>query len=222
MRATILPLSAAIVLAAGWYGGPGALAQDGRVVRDLPAVPGVYALSLLTVPAVGDELGLSAAQARGAREAYEKYREADERLPVAPATGRDKEEADRRWRELQTESQRAVAGLLTPAQAQRFREIRLQRAGALALADATLAAELKLTADQRKAVRAIAADREEQAKAVTADSTRTNREVAVKLDELTKAAGAKVLKALTDAQRKQWEEMIGKPFRWPDPSKAKD
>jgi len=83
------------------------------------------------------------------------------------------------------------------------------------LADPQLAAELKLTEDLRKAVKAIAEDRAAKARAVVEDGASSARETAAKLTELTKAADAEVRKRLTADQKAKWEEMIGKPFRWP-------
>jgi hypothetical protein len=99
-------------------------------------------------------------------------------------------------------------------------EGRLERAGvphSFLLAAKAVQDELKLTEEQRKAIKAIAEDRAEKAKGVLADSTLTHREVAAKLTELTKAADEEVRKRLTADQKAKWEKMIGEPFHWPKP-----
>jgi len=74
---------------------------------------------------------------------------------------------------------------------------------------------LKLTDGQRKAIKVIAEGRATKAKAAVNDPTLTNREVAAKITEITKAVDADVRKRLTGDQKAKWERLIGKPFRWP-------
>src|SRR5262249_37019809 len=155
----LLFATAAFVVAAALGRGAGATAQARQAVRDRPITPGMIQLSLLAVTEVQAELRLSAEQVRNAREASERYQKALAETSVLSADERDQAEADGRWRKLRDESEKTVEAVLSPAQLKRLREIRLQQAGAVALADPKLAAELKLTGDQRKAVRVIAADR---------------------------------------------------------------
>jgi hypothetical protein len=67
------------------------------------------------------------------------------------------------------------------------------------------------------AIKAIADDRAAKTKGVLADSALTEREVAVKLTELTKATDAEIRERRTADQKANWEKMIGKPFHWPKP-----
>jgi hypothetical protein len=208
MQATVLSVFTAIHMVLGSLSGVTEIvAQVRRLER-----PGVPASFLLATKPVQEELKLSAEQVRKASEAAEKDRQAQEEIASSPV-----EEGDKRWRELLVESEKTVEAILSPAQLKRFKQLRLQHAGALALADPKLAAELKLTEDQRKAVRASAEDLATKAKRVLADSALTNREIATKLSELTKTADAEVRKRLTADQRAKWEEMIGEPFDWPKP-----
>src|SRR5262249_34978712 len=147
---------------------------------------------------------LSPKQVRKAREAIEKDRDEQRLLESGPAG-----EADKRWRELLAESEKAVAAILSPSQLKRFRQIRLQQVGAVALAVAKLADELKLTEGQRKAIKVIAEGRAAKAKAAVNDPALTNRELAAKITEITKAADAEVRKRLTEDQRVKWEKLIG-------------
>jgi hypothetical protein len=172
----------------------------------------VPASFLLADKAVQEELELSPEQVRKARAAREKDEDARERIESGPG-----DEADKRWREVLAESDKAVTDILRPPQLKRFRQLRLQQAGAVALADPKLADDLKLTADQRKAIKAIAEDRLAKFKDAFADTTRTEREVGARFTETTKAADAAVRKVLTADQRAKWEELLGKPFRWPSP-----
>ena len=208
MRATVLTFFAAVLAVLGWLGREAEAADQVRKVGR----PGVPASLLLTAKGVQEELKLSPEQVRKAREAADKDRDAERLIESGPA-----DDGDKRWRELLAESEKAVAAILSPSQLKRFRQIRLQQVGTVALAVPKLADELKLTEDQRKAIKAIAEDREAKAKAVIADSTLTPREVAAKISELTRAADAGVRKRLTADQRAKWEETIGEPFRWPMP-----
>ncbi len=218
MWTTLLSFATAVlVVAAGLGREAGAAAQAGQAVRHRPATPGMLQLSLLAVKEVQGELKLSAEQVRKAREALEKYQEALAETQIPSADARDQAEAERRWRQLGDESEKAVATLLTPVQIKRLREIRLQQAGAVAVADPKLAAELKLTEDQRKALKVIAADQQAKFNAVGTDPTLAPREKAAKMVELTKMTDAAVRELLTADQRAQWERLIGKPFRFPDP-----
>jgi hypothetical protein len=174
--------------------------------------PGVPASFLLSAKPVQDELNLSAEQARKVREAKEKDQETKEAIVAGPAA-----EGEKRWRTLVQESEKTVAALLTPTQLRRFRQIRLQQVGALALNDPKLAEELKLTESQRKAVKVIVEARKAQTDKVLADKDLTEREVAAKLTDLTKAADTNIRNLLTAGQKAKWEEMIGEPFRWPTP-----
>jgi len=134
-------------------------AQDRRVGRS-----GVPASFLLADESIQEELKLSTEQARNARDVVEKDRRTTEGIDSTSG-----EEGDKRWRELLTESEKAVTEILNPAQLKRFKQLRLQQAGAQALADPQLAAELKLTEDLRKAVKAIAEDRAAKVRAVVED-----------------------------------------------------
>ena len=87
----------------------------------------------------------------------------------------------------------------------------------MSLTDPKLAGELKLTEPQRKAIADIASDRSKQINAVITDASVIDREKAVKIVELSKTADAAVRKVLTADQKTQWEALIGKPFRWPEP-----
>jgi hypothetical protein len=208
MRATVLSFFTAVPVVLGWLGWEAEAAAQVRKVGP----PGMPASFLLAAKEVQEELKLSPEQVRKVREAAEKDRHAQRLIESGPAA-----DADKRWRELLAESEKAAAAILSPPQLKRFRQIRLQQVGAVALADPKLADQLKLTEDQRKAVKAIAQDREAKARAVVADPDLANREVAAKISELTRAADAEVRKRLTADQRAKWEEMIGEPFRWPRP-----
>ncbi len=208
MRTVVLSFFALVLVV---FGGPGRGAKAAAQVRKT-ARSGMPASFLLGDKAIQEELKLSPEQVRKAQDAAEEDQQKEERIDAAPADQRDKLR-----RELLAESEKAVAAILRPAQLKRFQQIRLQHLGALSLADPKVADELKLTEDQRKAIEAIAGNWEAKTKAVIADATLAPREVAAKITELTKAADAAVRKRLTADQTKKWEELIGKPFRWPSP-----
>jgi hypothetical protein len=111
-----------------------------------------------------------------------------------------------------------LAELLTKPQSKRLDEIALQLMGVRALSDAEVVKKLKLTSDQKKGVedafKAADDDRRKMFEEMRAggggrDGLEAMRE---KFDEARKKGDAKVLAVLTADQKKQFDEMKGKPF----------
>jgi len=108
-----------------------------------------------------------------------------------------------------------LAKILKPEQVKRLREIYIQVAGTSALSDSEVAAELKITDEQKQK---ISKAREESFAGMRELFTGGgDREAArTKMEEMRKKADASVLAVLTEDQKKQFEEMKGKKFDLPE------
>jgi len=119
---------------------------------------------------------------------------------------------------LVKESEKGLTELLTESQSKRLDEIALQLMGVRALSNDDVTKKLKLTSDQKKGVedafKAADDDRRKMFEEMRAggggrDGLEAMRE---KFDEARKKGDAKVLAVLTADQKKQFDEMKGKPF----------
>ena len=125
------------------------------------------------------------------------------------------EEAGKKRAELVKESEKGLAEFLTEAQAKRLDEIALQLKGIRALTDEDVAKKLKLSADQKKGV-------EDALKAADDDRRKMFEELRTagggfegmreKMEEARKTSDAKALAILSADQKKQFDDMKGKPF----------
>ncbi len=131
---------------------------------------------------------------------------------------------------LTEEVKKATDDVLTADQKKRFKQIQVQALGLRAFSDADIVKELKITDDEKKAIKEIA-------DAATKEATDLAKELGVpapgggrpmpnatppdaaKVEEFTKKNTAnraanleKVVKALDADQQKQWKEMTGEKF----------
>jgi len=107
-----------------------------------------------------------------------------------------------------------LAEILKPEQLKRLNEIYVRVAGVAALNDADVAKQLEITDEQKEKMAKV---REETMTAMrelfTGGGDReANR---AKFEELRKSSEEKTLAVLTDAQKKKFEELKGKPFDLP-------
>ncbi len=131
------------------------------------------------------------------------------------------EEVGKKRSALVKESEKGLAELLSEAQSKRLDEIALQLMGVRALANEDVAKKLKLTADQKKGVedafKAADDDRRKMFEGLrsgggnggNAGGFEAMRE---KMDEARKKSEANVLAVLSADQKKQFDELKGKPF----------
>ena len=114
--------------------------------------------------------------------------------------------------EIQT---KAVNDILDTKQQKRFKQLELQAAGAGALQRPDVAAELKITDEQKTKMREIQQAQMEEFRNggfqfPGADATPEERQAFMKkMQDMQKASSEKVLKVLTEAQQKQFKEMQG-------------
>lgn len=178
-----------------------------KILADLAMLEGVGQVFLLSEPAVLDDLNLSEDERqrlavlveRLGNEGQELFREFQH---LTPAARRD------RFLTLARNSERAVSSVLNPDQIRRLRQIMIQLQGAGALRDPEIANALKLTAEQRQAVRAIEFD---------SHFEHGDREGPGTKHEPNLVALDRMLAVLTPEQKTRWNELIGSPFTGPRP-----
>ena len=125
------------------------------------------------------------------------------------------EEVGKKRAELVKEAEKGLAEFLSEAQAKRLDEIALQLQGIRALTNEDVAKKLKLTSDQQKSV-------EDALKSADDDRRKMFEELRAggggfegmreKMEEARKNSDAKVLAVLSADQKKQFDDMKGKPF----------
>ena len=101
-------------------------------------------------------------------------------------------------------------------QVKRLRQLELQRDGALALmhGEAELGKDLKITHEQRKQFMAVIQDMQKKIEPLIkeAHSGGNVEEIRPKAMKIRKEHEDQIEALLTDAQKKQWKEMLGKPL----------
>lgn len=114
--------------------------------------------------------------------------------------------------EFRTLREKKIAEVLDADQQRRMGEILLQQEGCSALANPELAELLKLSQDQRRQVGAVTKEFAQARRSVFSGGNRDWKEMGKKMDELRKKESEKLATLLTDAQREQWQGLLGKPF----------
>jgi len=112
-----------------------------------------------------------------------------------------------------------VLATLTPEQQTRLKQIELQQGGNPALLRDEIATQLKLTEEQKTAVRKLGDDAAAEARAAVAEIFGSRGAAPVNTDafnkareksaEINKARDEKVLAVLSEEQRKTWQTMVG-------------
>jgi hypothetical protein len=113
------------------------------------------------------------------------------------------DERERREVNLAQEQETQIAQLLTAAQMRRFKQIALQVRGPGAFLDEDVATALRLTADQKRRIRAI----EMEGRGRPGPGTSRKEFEATR-----KATNERVQAVLSAEQLKGWREMTGEPF----------
>jgi Spy/CpxP family protein refolding chaperone len=183
-----------------------ALAQRGPRGGRFGGIPGLF---LLRQKSVQEELKLTDDQVKKVTEAASKQGEA--RLKIMQEV--KESERPKKFQELAKEGDKAIANILTKDQADRLAEIRLQRRGALAIADPSIAQKLGLTDDQKNQVKEIVEAAAKQREKIVKDAGGIRRAYFPKIQEYMKTVGDKLMKMLTDDQKAKWKAMTGKPFK---------
>jgi hypothetical protein len=187
---------------------------------------GIDKLTLASAKPIQEELKLGEDELFFVAQLTEDFR-ADSRELFAGIDFRSLSEEDRRAKfgelgkkraELVKESEKGLTELLTEAQSKRLDEIALQLMGVRALANEDVAKKLKMTSDQKKGV-------EDASKAADDERRKMFEEMRAaggagggfegmreKMEESRKKSDKKMLAVLSDEQKKQFDDMKGKPF----------
>jgi Spy/CpxP family protein refolding chaperone len=125
----------------------------------------------------------------------------------------DPEERREKIQEIQKENDKTIAGILKPEQVKRLKEIGYQQAGAMALNDPEVIKALGITDEQRDQVRELNRNMMEEMRELIQPGQPPDEEARNKMQELRKGVGEKMMKILTEEQKKKWKDMQGEPFK---------
>jgi Spy/CpxP family protein refolding chaperone len=174
----------------GGQGGPGGMAGG---------------IMLLQRPDVQKELKLSEEQLKTIREKLEAFREGG-----SGSGGGFPRRDPEQMRERQRQMEEVIKGVLSKEQFERYQQLNLQWEGPMAIGRPDIAQKLNLSEQQQQAVRdAIRAQGEAMRELMQSGDREAARE---KREQMRQETGKKILGLLNETQKKQWEEMLGKPF----------
>jgi hypothetical protein len=165
---------------------------------------------------VQKELKLSSSQVEQATAAIQKVRDKhqDELASVRDLQGDERREKMASLNKtISGEQEKALAGILTPDQVKRLKQIELQVRGAQAFSDAEVESHLKLTAEQKEKIKTIASDAQAERRELFqgGGAGGDRAEMQKKMTALNKTTMEKISAVLTPAQRDTWKEMTGAP-----------
>lgn len=186
-----------------------------RILADLAVLQGAGQFFMLNDEAVLNDLGLSPEQRQSIAELSRRM--AEQRDASFKEFHRlAEEERRKRFLELARANEAAVAGILSPQQIRRLRQIALQRRGPMAFHDRDVVAALKLTPTQREQIRNIEADLLFIKPFGFGPPPPGSPPPPPKLREQSmRTAMEQMLALLTPEQTQQWKELTGEPFNGP-------
>jgi len=219
MRSLSKFVLAIVVAAVASFGAQAQRPGGGRQQQPQP-----IALLVLTNKDLQAELKITDDQKKDLKELMTKAEELNKKRAEAMSGG----QPDRTvLQELQKEAQalgdeaKKGAEKLTDAQKKRIKQIDIQRMGLAAFANEDVAKELKVTDDQKKELKTIAEDVQKQMRDLRMEiggggggrlDPEKQAELIKKSKEMTDAATEKVMKLMTDEQKKAYKEMTGDAF----------
>ena len=170
----------------------------------------VTSAMVLGMPEVQQELGLDDDKKQQAREwsqqTQQQLREALGQFNFQDLRDASEEERERHMADLREKSDEVMkpaearlSKFLSPEQLQRLGQLKLQREGTPALGREDISRALKLTEKQRSELRDIPPP------------------FPFGPPEARQQADAEAMAVLTEEQRKTWDQMVGKEFRFPEP-----
>jgi Spy/CpxP family protein refolding chaperone len=182
-------------------------------------------MQILMIPAVQEELKLTEEQKGKLQQVGQEIRET---MGQALQGLRDlsPEERQKKMQDYQAESTKKINAVLKEDQQKRLRQLVLQRQGvAIVAQDEEVAKQLKVTDDQKLKIRDITRAAGEERRALFqggggGGGGGFSPEMRAKMDEITKKTNEKIEAVLTDKQKKQWKELCGAPFKFPEARRA--
>lgn len=132
-----------------------------------------------------------------------------------------REERDKRFQSFDAEYRKRINEILDRRQSERLNQLNLQRDGLRGLRRKEVADELKLSQDQRQRVQdAMDSERDlmrDAFKGFQGTMTDGQREaLRQKIGEIHAATDARLNAVFTESQRRQWQAMLGPPFKFPE------
>lgn len=184
---------------------------------------------LLRIPEVQKELKLDQTQI----ELLDQLnKEMDEKRRAMFQSGGEQSPEQRRERfaqlrpqleKLQQDQEKKVGEVLDAKQMARLKQLGIQRSGTQALTRPEVQNQLKLSADQRQKIAALQQQLGEAMRSAFqpgANGQRPSREqfaeIRTKMEQMRAQNDTKILAILTAPQKKQFEEMKGAPFTFPE------
>lgn len=172
--------------------------------------------NIIAMPEVQKELKLDDAQQDLVKQLSMEMQQKRQALFQGLQGGGNRQEAMQKFRELQQEQDKKVGEILSRDQMARYKQLHLQRTGIRALDQKEVADQLKLTSDQRAQVVAAINGEREAMQAAFQSAQGGDREAArAKFQEIRQSTDAKLNAVLTDAQKRQFDQMKGAAFQFP-------
>ena len=218
-RAFMIAAAAALVVAS--IGLAGAQGGQGRGGFGQGRGGGFGGLALLNIPEVQQELKMTQPQIDKVGPKVQEVRQARSEL-FQGGGGPPSPEALQKIQEMQD---KAAADILDTKQLKRYHQLELQQAGANAFGRKAVADALKLTEDQKSKIQGIQQDTRQKQMELGQSlrggggqpSQEDFQQMMTKMQAIQKEASEKTMAVLTDAQKAQWKEMTGEPFKFPPP-----
>ncbi len=167
---------------------------------------------------VQKELKLADKQEQKLREKFPDYVQETmkvlENLQDAKPQEREKAMQEHR-RKSEQKLSALLKDVLNTKQQMRLFQVQLQQAGAFALMGENEAfVKLKITDEQRKQIRAVVQEMYQKIEPLMKDAQagRNRDEILPKVMKIRREHGGRIEALLSDAQKKQWKEMLGKPL----------
>jgi len=207
---TTLVLGLSLLLAGSAFGQRGQGRGQGRGPGGGGGVAG-----LLQNESVQKELKIDGPEAEKLKTAIQKVQDQhkDDFAKVREIT--DQSERRQKGQELSKtvsdETLKAVSDILSADQLKRFKQIELQQAGIQAFSQADVQKSLKLTDEQKEAIKTITDDAAKQRRDLTQGGGRGQGN-AEKLTAIRKESLERVQKLLNADQKKSWKELTGDTF----------
>jgi len=171
---------------------------------------------------VQEELKLSDEQRQKLQEKFPEYVEATMKVfeRTKEATPEEREQTMQEHRKESGEKLSALLkDVLDARQQQRLFQLQLQQAGVFALMGENPAfTSLKITDEQRRKFKEIIREMEKKIEPLAREGREGGQpeEIRAKAKKVRKEHEGKMEAVLTDVQKKQWKELLGKPFDFDD------
>jgi preprotein translocase subunit SecD len=140
-------------------------------------------------------------------------------LDTLAEAGQDREKKLEEHRKKAREKLAALLKeVLQPEQLKRSRQVTLQQEGSFALGQEDVRKELNITQEQVEKFMGVVKDLQKKVEPLIKEAQAGGKpeEIRPKVEQLRKDHGKKLEAILTDAQQKQWKELLGPPFELGD------